>query len=94
MNSPEKRTPQNGQMLVSGCADRDSWNTQLLYFTCSSLSRDDRRIYLLSDRSGDPNVVVRDLLTGETITGLICLAESLLLSAVVALGFAASALVL
>ena len=65
MNSPEKRTPQNGQMLVSGCADRDSWNTQLLYFTCSSLSRDDRRIYLLSDRSGDPNVVVRDLLTGE-----------------------------
>ena len=37
---------------------------------------------------------IRDLLTGETITGLICLAESLLLSAVVALGFAASALVL
>lgn len=37
---------------------------------------------------------IRDLLTGETITGLICLAESLLLSAVVALGFAAAALIL
>ncbi len=65
MNGEEKRAPLNGRMLVSGCADRESWNTQLLYFTCSSLSRDDRRIYLLSDRSGDPNVVVRDLLTGE-----------------------------
>ena len=31
---------------------------------------------------------IRDLLTGETITGLICLAESLLLSVIVALGFA------
>ena len=37
---------------------------------------------------------IRDLLTGETITGLICLAESLLLSAVVAIGFAVSALLL
>ncbi len=35
---------------------------------------------------------IRDLLTGETITGLICLAESLLLSVVVALGFAAPVL--
>ena len=35
---------------------------------------------------------IRDLMTGETITGLICLAESLLLAAVVALGFAAAAL--
>lgn len=37
---------------------------------------------------------IRDLLTGETITGLICLTESLLLSVVVALGFAVSALLL
>ena len=37
---------------------------------------------------------IRDLLTGETITGLICLAESLLLSVVVAIGFAVSALLL
>ena len=37
---------------------------------------------------------IRDLLTGETITGLICLAESLLLSIIVALGFAAPALIL
>ena len=55
----------NGQMLVSGCADRDAYDTQLLYFTCSSLGRDDRRIYLLSDRNGSPNVVVKDLSTGE-----------------------------
>ncbi len=37
---------------------------------------------------------IRDLLTGETITGLISLAESLLLSVIVALGFAASSLML
>lgn len=37
---------------------------------------------------------IRDLLTGETITGLICLAESLLLAVVVAIGFAVSSLLL
>lgn len=37
---------------------------------------------------------IRDLLTGETITGLISLAESLLLSVVVALGFAVPAMLL
>ena len=37
---------------------------------------------------------IRDLFLGETITGLICLAESLLLAAVVALGFAVSSLLL
>ena len=36
----------------------------------------------------------RDLLTGETITGLICLAESLLLAVIVAVGFAAASLLL
>lgn len=55
----------NGSMLVGGCADRGSYHTQLLYFTCSSLSRDDRRIYLISDRTGHPNVWVRDLFMGE-----------------------------
>ena len=59
------KTGINCQMLVSGCADRESYDTQLLYFTCSSLSRDDRRIFLLSDRNGSPNVVVKDLYTGE-----------------------------
>ena len=60
-----EKMPINCQMLVSGCADREQYDTQLLYFTCSSLSRDDRRIYLLSDRNGSPNVVVKDLYTGE-----------------------------
>lgn len=50
------------RVLVSGS---DDYNTQMLYFTCSSLSADDRYIYLLSDRTGSPNVVVKDLKTGE-----------------------------
>ena len=65
MDTTEKKMPINGRMLVSGCADREDWNTQLLYFTCSSLSRDDRRIFLLSDRTGSPNVVAKDMETGE-----------------------------
>ena len=40
-------------------------NTQMLYFTCSSLSADDRRIWLISDRTGSPNLYVHDLATGE-----------------------------
>ncbi|HPJ01354.1 MAG TPA: hypothetical protein PKU80_00745 [Candidatus Limiplasma sp.] len=40
-------------------------NTQMLYFTGSSLSCDDRHLYLISDRSGSPNVYVHDLVSGE-----------------------------
>lgn len=53
------------RILVSGSADQENYDTQLLYFTCSSLSADDKRIYLLTDRNGSPNVMVRDLLTEE-----------------------------
>ena len=54
------------RILVSGCNDMtNGFDTQLLYFTCSSLSRDDKRIYLISNRNGNPNVYVRDLTTGE-----------------------------
>ena len=50
------------RILISGCPDEASgFDTQLLYFTCSSLSADDRRIYLISDRDGSPNVYVRNL---------------------------------
>lgn len=42
----------------------DGANTQMLYFTSSSLSADDERIYLISDRDGHANVYVRDLRTG------------------------------
>lgn len=52
-------------MLVSGYCDRDTYDTQLLYFTCSSLSRDDQHIFLLTDKNGHPNVAVRNLFTGE-----------------------------
>jgi oligogalacturonide lyase len=51
------------KQLVSGSADS---NTQMLYFTCSSLSSDDKYIYLISDRNGgNPNIWRRNLLTGE-----------------------------
>lgn len=54
------------RILVSGCVgEEDGFNTQLLYFTCSSLSQDDRRLYLISDRDGSPNVYVRDLDGGQ-----------------------------
>lgn len=49
-------------VLVSGS---DDYNTQMLYFTCSSLSADDRYLFMISDRTGDPNVVAKDLATGE-----------------------------
>ena len=54
------------RILVSGCQDEGKgYDTQLLYFTCSSLSHDDRRLYLISDRDGNPNVYVKDLENGE-----------------------------
>ncbi len=47
---------------ISGCEEYD---TQMLYFTCSSLSQDDRYIFLISDRNGSPNVVVKDIVSGD-----------------------------
>ena len=53
------------RQLISGCHDDSTgYNTQLLYFTCSSLSADDQRIYLISDKDGHPNVYVKDLNSG------------------------------
>ena len=53
------------RVLVSGCPGEEcGWNTQLRYFTGSSLSRDDKSLFLISDRDGSPNVIVRDLATG------------------------------
>jgi len=40
-------------------------NDQLLYFTSPSLLADDRRLVFLSDRTGQPNLFLRDLVTGE-----------------------------
>lgn len=39
-------------------------NNQLLYFTSSSLSADDQKLFFISDRTGDPNVFVKDLISG------------------------------
>ena len=57
-------TKLNSRMLVSDGANETA-NSQLLYFTCSSLSYDDERIYMISDRDGHPNVYMKNLLTGE-----------------------------
>ena len=54
----------NGRVLISDELGRDCFNTQLLYFTCSSLSADDERIYLISDRDGHPNVWMHDMFHG------------------------------
>ena len=39
-------------------------NDQLLYFTSTSLLADDQRVVFLSDRTGQPNIFLRDLRTG------------------------------
>ena len=63
-----EQRPLNGRVLVSDCLGRQVFNTQLLYFTCSSLAENDERIYLISDRGGSPNVVCRDMFTGQETT--------------------------
>ncbi|MDF2888650.1 MAG: hypothetical protein K0R23_3035 [Lacrimispora sp.] len=55
----------NGRMLTGGAGNREPYNTQLLYFTSSSVSENDERIYMICDKGGSPNVMVKDLLTGE-----------------------------
>ncbi|HEV7298845.1 MAG TPA: oligogalacturonate lyase family protein [Tepidisphaeraceae bacterium] len=42
-----------------------AWNDQLLYFTSPSLTADDSQLVFLSDRTGHPNVFVRDLRNGD-----------------------------
>ena len=53
------------RQLICGCTDDRHFDTQLLYFTCSSLSADDQRLYIISNRDGHPNVFVKDLHSGE-----------------------------
>jgi len=42
-------------------------NDQLLYFTSSSLTADDTTLVFLSDRTGHPNLVRRDLANGQEV---------------------------
>lgn len=42
-------------------------NEQLLYFTSSSLTADDRWLVFISDRDGVPNLFARDLVTGQEV---------------------------
>jgi hypothetical protein len=39
-------------------------NNQLLYFTSPSLTADDKHLVFMSDRTGNPNLFARDLVTG------------------------------
>ncbi len=45
--------------------DNPAANEQLLYFTTSSLTTDDSRLFFISDRTGHPNLCVRDLGSGR-----------------------------
>lgn len=54
----------NTKELICGS---DLYDTQMLYFTCSSLSHDDKYIYLISNRTGSPNVFRHDIEREECI---------------------------
>ena len=45
--------------------DLKTANEQLLYFTSTSLLSDDRHLIFLSDRTGNPNIFMRDLKTDQ-----------------------------
>ncbi len=42
-------------------------HNQLLYFTSTSLLKDDRHLMMISDLEGNPNIFMRDILTGKEI---------------------------
>jgi len=44
---------------------RSSGNNQLLYFTSNSFTADRKHLVFLSDRTGSPNIFVRDMETGK-----------------------------
>ena len=45
----------------------DYYNTQMMYFTSGSFSKDERYLYFLSDMTGCQNAYVKDTQTGEII---------------------------
>lgn len=52
--------------MYNECLTQDSKaNDQLLYFTSSSLTKDDKLVFI-SDRTGHPNLFVKDLDNGQT----------------------------
>jgi len=56
-------TSQQGpsNMITAG----DAGNNQLLYFTSPSLTADGRHLVFISDRTGNPNLFTRDLVSGK-----------------------------
>ena len=61
----EKTTQSNPTLVVGSLLH----NNQLLYFTSTSLSADDKYLYFISDCDGNPNIYVKDL-ERDTITKL------------------------
>ena len=56
----------NSRRMPAQCVTgADTGNNQLLYFTSSSLTADDRRLVFISDRTGNPNLFTCDLTTGN-----------------------------
>jgi hypothetical protein len=53
---------QVGPVCLTACPQA---NDQLLYFTSTSLLADDQHLVFLSDRTGQPNLFLRDLATGR-----------------------------
>lgn len=60
IDSTQIATPVSATIMKSA-------NEQLLYFTSTSLLSDDRHLIFLSDRSGNPNIFMRDLKTGKEL---------------------------
>ncbi|MDD4688330.1 MAG: oligogalacturonate lyase family protein [Eubacteriales bacterium] len=46
-------------------AGDDNYNSQLLYFTSTSLSFDDNKLFYISDKNGNPNIYCKNFITGE-----------------------------
>lgn len=54
-------------MAVDKVTSAEGANDQLLYFTSSSLDQENQRLVLISDRTGHPNLFVRDLRNGHEL---------------------------
>ena len=61
---PQSPVAQSGSHSLCVTAHPEA-NEQLLYFTSSSLLADDRRLVFIGDRTGSPNIFVRDMKSGD-----------------------------
>ncbi len=57
--------PPSPPLVAADVTAPDTGDNQLLYFTSPSLTDDDRHLVFIGDRTGHPNLFVRDLRSGE-----------------------------